>query len=547
MKKQFFAAAMILALGAGFTACSNDDLGKQEGKQVAQNADTYMSVSFTLPKASATRAAADGQDNNNPDFNYIGTWGGADEIEKVKIYVFKGNQSTDKLEVVETVDNPLMTTSGSNVVVKSPQPFQISAGQKTVFVVVNPTTETDTHLNATAGTTTLGQFTTQYGETALELTPSGTASTSAEKLAVRTITGTAGKDKITMTGASEEATIAAGISSSQAASGAANNVNLSVKRAVASVMVSTKQASYSFAANNPATGAITNDFVTVSDLSYVVAQGEKKLYLLQKANANVATDGAAFETPSYSYIPTGTTYTTTTGASSYYDYSGLSTNETGRKTNGLALTTLTSHGLNDLTPKFPTKTVFVLPTVHKFSADRAESGYRKGNTPYVLVRGYLTPQTIVDDDGTPKTPTDLGLASDANLFYGETTGFFYKSEATSQDATKKGVAGQKVRQFTKRVVLYWAWLNPDDNNINSPVIRNNIYNIHITAIKNLGGNWNPLVPGGNNPDPEPNNPNKPDTPPVRPEDPLTLDKTWMATNVTVLPWQVHSREIELSI
>jgi len=36
MKKQFFAAALILALGAGFTACSNDDLGKSEGKEVAQ-------------------------------------------------------------------------------------------------------------------------------------------------------------------------------------------------------------------------------------------------------------------------------------------------------------------------------------------------------------------------------------------------------------------------------------------------------------------------------------------------------------------------------
>ena len=546
MKKQFFAAAMILALGAGFTACSNDDLGKQEGKRMAQNADTYMSVSFTLPKASATRAAtaADGQDKDSPDFNNIGTWGGADKIESVKIYVFKGNLSTDKLEAVESVSNPILTTSGGNVVVKSPQPFKISSGTKTVFVVVNPTTETDTHLNATAGTTTLSEFKTQYANTALALTPSGTASTSAEKLAVRTISGSDATEKITMTGASKEETIAAGVSSLQAASGAANNVNLSVQRVVASVMVSTTKTSYTFAGNDPATGTLTNDFVTVSDLSYVVAQGEKKLYLLQKANNNVATDGA-FTTPSYTYITSSTDYTTT--APGHYDYSGLSADESGRKTKGLALTTLSTHTLNDLTPQFPTKTVFVLPTVHKFNADRTESGYRKGNTPYVLVRGYLTPQTIVDDDGTPKTPTQLSLAQDANLFYGETTGFFYKSEATSQEPTKKGVKGQKVRQFTKRVVLYWAWLNPDDNNVNSPVIRNNIYNIHITAIKNLGGNWNPLVPGDNNPDPDPNNPNKPDTPPVKPEDPLTLDKTWMATNVTVLPWQVHSREIVLSI
>lgn len=546
MKKQFFAAAMILALGAGFTACSNDDLGKQEGKEVAQNADTYMSVTFTLPKASATRAAADGQDKDDPDFNYIGTWGGADDIKSVNIYVFDGTANTNKLEALEKVSSPLVTTVGGNLVVKSPQPFKISAGEKRVFVVVNPTDETDTHLSAVKGTTTLQAFTQKYATDALSLTlPTGataTASTVAEMLAKRTDD----KEAITMTGSYADKTLASGVSSSEAASGAKNNVDLTVKRVVASVMVSTAADTYKFGANDPTTSTNKADFVTVSDLSYVVAQGEKKLYLVQASNTST-TDDAAFKTPSYSYIPTSTNYTTAaTGAPSYYDYSGLSADETGRKTKGLALTTLTNHNLTDLTPKFPTKTVFVLPTVHKFNADREESGYRKGNTPYVLVRGYLTPEKVVGAAGVLENGTDLGETAD--LFYGETTGFFYKTLEASQDAANKGVKGQKVRKFTKRVVLYWAWLNPDTNNVNSPVIRNNIYNIHITAIKNLGGNWNPLVPGGKNPDPQPgDNPNEPDTPPVKPEDPLTLDKTWMATNVTVLPWQVHSREIELSI
>ena len=544
MKKQFFAAAMILALGAGFTACSNDDLGKQEGKEVAQNADSYMSVTFTLPKASATRAAtaADGQDKDNPDYNYLGTWNGADEIKKVKIYVFNGTNTTSTLEVLETVSNPVLTTVGGNIVVKSPQPFKISQGLKRVFVVVNPTTETDTHLGATVGTTTLGQFTQKYATDALSLTlPTGTAATAstvAEMLAKRT----ANKDEITMTGSFADKTIAAGVSSSEAASGAKNNVDLKVKRVVASVVVSTKKGSYKFDANDPTTNTVKADFVTVSDLSYVVAQGEKKLYLVQASNASVATDGA-YKTPSYSYIPANDY---DTQAATYYDYSGLKSTEAGRKTDGLALHELTAHTLTDLTPKF-TKSVFVLPTVHKFNADREKSGYRKGNTPYVLVRGYLTPEKVVGAAGALEDGANL--AEDADLYYGETTGFFYKTLDASQDATHKGVNGQKVRKFTKRVVLYWAWLNPDTNNVNSPVIRNNIYNIHITAIKNLGGNWNPLVPNGeNNPNPKPNdNPNEPDTPPVDPNDPLTLDKTWMATNVTILPWQVHSREIELSI
>lgn len=547
MKKQFFAAAMILALGAGFTACSNDDLGRQEGKEVARNADTYMTVSFTLPKANTTRAttAADGQDKPNPDFNHIGTWQGNDKISKVAIYVFGGNTATSTLEALQVVNNPTVSTVGGKVLVRPQNAFKVSAGQKTVFVVVNPTAETDAHLNATTGTTTLGAFTAQYTTTALALT-AATGATVAEKVAYKDGTD----DVITMTGASAEDNIVAGVSASDAVGGVKNNVSLSVQRVVAGVHVSTKAPSYSFKGNNPEDNQLTTDFVTVSDLSYVVAQGEKSFYLLQQLNANAATEGAAYTTPSYTYVPNNDY---NTQAVSYYDYSGLQRNELGRKTDGLALQTLAAHELTNLTPTL-NKSVFLLPVVHKFDAgDRTVSGYRKGNTPYVMVRGYLTPKKYVKADGSIDLGTNLGETAD--LYYGETSGFFYADASAAVDATKHGVVGQKVRKFTKRVVLYWAWLNPDTNDINSPVIRNNIYNIHITGINNLGGNWNPLVPNDPtnpnnpvNPNPKPgDNPNEPDTPPVDPNDPLTLDKTWMSTNVTVLPWQVHSREIELSL
>lgn len=545
MKKQFFAAAMILALGAGFTACSNDDLGRQEGKEVARNADTYMTVSFTLPKANTTRAttAADGQDKPNPDFNHIGTWQGNDKISKVAIYVFGGHTAASTLEALQVVNNPTVSTVGGKVLVRPQNAFKVSAGQKTVFVVVNPTTETDAHLNATTGTTTLGAFTAQYTTTALALT-AATGATVAEKVAYKDGTD----DVITMTGSSAEDNIVAGVSASDAVGGVKNNVSLSVQRVVAGVHVSTKAPSYSFKGNNPEDNQLTTDFVTVSDLSYVVAQGEKSFYLLQQLNAN--TEGAAYTTPSYTYVPNNDY---NTQAVRYYDYSGLQSNELGRKTDGLALQMLAAHELTNLTPTL-NKSVFLLPVVHKFDAgDRTVSGYRKGNTPYVMVRGYLTPKKYVKTDGTIDLGTNLGEAAD--LYYGETSGFFYADASAALDATKHGVVGQKVRKFTKRVVLYWAWLNPDTNNINSPVIRNNIYNIHITGINNLGGNWNPLVPNDPdnpnnpvNPNPKPgDNPNEPDTPPVDPNDPLTLDKTWMSTNVTVLPWQVHSREIELSL
>lgn len=447
---------------------------------------------------------------------------------------FNGTNDASTLEVKQEVSNPVVSTSTGKVVVKPQEAFKVAAGQKTVFVVVNPTNETNTHLN----TATLGQFKTSYSNTALALT-AASGGTVADKLAV--LDGT--QHVITMTGSSATPTIVAGVSAADAASGINNNVALQVQRTVAAVNVTTKAPSYSFAGFNPENGNKEDNFITVSELSYVVAQGEKSLYLLQKANANSTTDGAAFTTPSYSYI-TNNDYATSAGT--YYDYSGLKITEPGRKTDGLQLQTVADNNLTSLTPTFK-KTAFILPTVHKFSANsRDNSGYRKGNTPYVLVRGLLTPKKYVGAGGVVKPGTDLEDGND--LFFGETTGLFYISEQEALNPQGKGVAGQKVRKFTKRVVLYWAWLNPDGNFINSPVIRNNVYNIHITAIKNLGGNWNPLVPNeADNPNPKPNNPNEPTTPPVDPNDPLTLDKTWMSTNVTVLPWQVHSHEITLSL
>ena len=72
MKKQFFVAAMAVALGAGLTACSSDNLDIKNPTEVNQKASTYMSVSFELPTASGTRAADDKQDEAAPEFNNVG-------------------------------------------------------------------------------------------------------------------------------------------------------------------------------------------------------------------------------------------------------------------------------------------------------------------------------------------------------------------------------------------------------------------------------------------------------------------------------------------
>ena len=319
-------------------------------------------------------------------------------------------------------------------------------------------------------------------------------------------------------------------------------------------------------------------------MTYVVGQGENKFYFLQKDNGG--NDGAAFTTPAFAQVPSNNDYWTTDFQTSYntvganYDYSGLWKNTAGAtaKVKGITVPNRTAFSssatteLGNVTTDLNAalKGEFVLPTLHKYNTDRAQSNYRKGNTAYILVRGYLTPKYVVDASGAVVNGSTL--AANADVYVGA-NGVFYADKACVQDPAKHGVAGQTAQLYKGRKVIYFVWINPDTVDgkaVNSPVIRNNIYHVQIKGIAKIGANWNPLVPtpnvpttpgqpvdpndphnpinnNPNNPDPRPDNPLEPKDPPVDPKDPLTSKETWMSVNVNILPWAVHSYEVELSI
>lgn len=112
---------------------------------------------------------------------------------------------------------------------------------------------------------------------------------------------------------------------------------------------------------------------------------------------------------------------------------------------------------------------------------------------------------------------------------------------------------QKYTEYVKGKVLYFAFVNPDKvkKTLDAPAYRNNIYHIGVTAFKTIGTNWNPLYPedpdkeNPKNPDPKPKG--DPSTPPYTPGDKNTPDETYMAVDVTVIPWNVHSYDIELTL
>lgn len=605
-----------------FTACSNEDPKVNERPDVKTS--TTMSIQFAFQKP--VRGAADDQNTTNPGYNYVGKWVGNDYIESVDVYIFQASTSATgatgfALESKQTLNNTQLTfeqpKNGNQEVsfIRPTKGFKVQPGQKKVFVVVNPNAETQALLDSK---TDFDDFKAAYDgvmrpqlnnsdapTTYTEATAANAAAstdpfTVADHLAkVKDQNSANAKDITVMTGDFGEQNVQDNVTETQTLDTYApvNRVNISVQRAVARVLVTSDKASYEIKGDNPTTEQVeseaTGDAVkiaTITNLTYVVAQGESSLYFNQQNSDDAANH--QFKTPNTGYVPAGTAddpasdYDATT-VYKKYDYTGLwrkhdnkqggydvPTNDaykqaidhvTGLVQNGDGL-----HG------------EFILANTHKYDADRAGSGYRKGNTPYILIRGTIEPEYVwtakdqyVNDWKTTHANEDLFLGDD---------GKFYASAELAQDPNTNGNAtakSMKVKRFVKGKVLYFIWVNPDKTDatqwVNSPAIRNNIYHVQIAGIINFKYNWNPLIPNPNDPvDPnnpvsptnprDPNNPNNPDPQPsvpdpehpgknipdpkeppvdIKPNDPLSLKEAWMSVDVTILPWQVHSAKFIL--
>ena len=623
MKKHLLLAAMLLTATASvgtFTACSNND-GPIPSEKPKPGGSTVMSVQFQLRMPEkGVRAAADGQNTTNPQHNYVGKWVGADLIKSVDVYIFKTDASSPSGYSLEkqaslgptdiSFEQPKAGDNGVSYI-RPTKGFKVDPGQKRVFVVVNPNAETQALL---AGQTDFDAFAAKYnGVLALQTaagTPAPTKYTEAEAttaagttdpftvadhLAKLDDTGANQKDVIVMTGNFGEVNVADGVTESQTLTTAAtapNRAEVSVQRAVARVLVTADKDSYEVKGDDPTTPTVETvangdavTLATITNLTYVVAQGESTLYFNQQESPNPT--NYQYKTPNSTFVPAdpNTDYDV---AATYdkYDYTGLWRN----KTNHFGGRDIVTNATYDASLQNVEEYVknanglhgeFVLPNTHAYdAADRGASGYRKGNTAYVLVRGKINPKYVYMNDKSVENNWSATHADD-DLFLGD-DGKFYQSVAAANDPTTNGnatAAAMKVKKFVKGKVLYFVWVNPDATSatawINSPAIRNNIYHIQIKGIANYVYNWNPLVPNTNepvdptkpfdpkdnprrpdnpnNPDPQPgvpdpNNPGKnipdPKEPPtdIKPNDPLSLKEAWMSVDVTILPWQVHTFE-----
>lgn len=564
MKKQFFAAAMILALGAGFTACSSDDLNVKDQKEVksGKTATTYMTYSFSVATPGGTRATNDEQDDvaGNPGYNFVEKWKGNDKIEKVVAYIFAGETTGAQLET--KVETPLANLTftqdeGGKTVIKPKKGIKVTVGKKTVFLVVNPTSDVNTLLD---GINNLGEFKTAYesanltfaSRTASNATTATANATAAEQL-VASAAGAA--PAFVMTGEPKVQDVAAGIKEGLDAedgtidatfgSSQKNRFAFTMKRVVATVFVTSKMAAGTeytvLQGDNPTTPARETNAVlaTVSGLKFSQGQGEAKLYFQQKKAA--ADQNTIFETPAYNFVPTadGANYGE---AATKYDYNGLwKSYDVTARTQGVLVA-----GDGERVVKGATVVPF-LPATHQWTAEG--TNYREGNTAYVLVRATLNPKFIyvLESDNLVAKAFDK-TAHGAKFFYGSDNKFYATLDAVAK--AKASNTGLTAKEFVNGKGLYTVWINPDTPTgkqwKNSPTNRNNIYHISINDIKSMPENWNPLVPGGvNNPDPKPtDNPHEPD-PKHGPGNPLSPVETWMSVDATILPWSIHSYGVEL--
>lgn len=504
MKKNFFAAALILSLGVGsFAACSSDDVSVNPTEK--KKTTTMMSIALKMPAASGQRAATD-QPNN-----YIGEWLGQEKISGVEVFVFNGVAGTATLEAHQTFTGTDYSAGlvGSDFVIRPNKGIAITPGVKQVYVLINPNATTTAHLGTLNATTTLTAFEAKYNGVASAATATGIASA-----AVSTDNSVAGefakldktggttanlwKNEIVMTGknaGTSGVTIADNVTESAAIAGGSNLVSLEVKRVVARVAVTSRAASFNLEGDDPYTSAVETNAVlgTVTGFTYVAAQGERQLNFTQKEDAdNTAVEGTfsyKWNSPAHGFISTDdygkAGQSNASDARDKYDYAPLWYKEASAPTDGLyghpVVTNAAISAIVDpLTPSpANAETIgklmegdFLLPTTHKYNAtapNGTQQGYYKGNTAYVLIRTIFTPAKInVDKDpsvapnatgaaavrpnrpaaaGSPELWSGIAAANRPEVLVRGANGLFYSTVFASQDPMYNGVQGQSVEIF----------------------------------------------------------------------------------------------------
>ena len=496
---------------------------KKEPEKPQNEGTTYVSVAIGL-KADGMRA---GDDENN--YSQKGKWNGKDAIETVDVYVVsKGEVAFGEYAKADFDITP--ATDDDNITIKPKKAIVTTPGEKEVYVLLNATEAVRNLLKESLP----NNFKAAYNTAIENMSATDVAKTDDTK-----------GDIIMMTNAAEcKINVEDGVTEAEAlkATSPKNRANVQVQRVVARVLLTTTAEKYEIKYPD---GKVMGE---ITDITYSVAQGEKAFYLSQKREEGL------IKTPAYAYINATQAPASPLKFADYntqlakYDYSDLNTKDR-KPIVADNLSTALEIGKQSLK-----QSVFMFEANHK-SGKAGETyanytgDFRRSNTPYVLVRAKFTPKMFANDKEKTAYEADT---NDGTFYLGEDGLIYAGKEVTAEN----GRPNQKYYMYKGGKVLYVAFVNPDDKGqgktLNAPVFRNNIYHISVSGFKKLGMNWNPLYPedpfgnNPNNPDPKPT-PDDPYIPPFTPGDFNSQKETFMAVDVTVIPWNVHSYGIELTV
>lgn len=511
----------LLTVGlVALTSCKQDRTEPQKNEGT-----TYVSVAINLQ--SSLRA---GTGTTDDEFNPKGTWNGKDAIETIAVYVVGdgevsyGKFSLNDFDIVKATDDTNITIKPKNAILTKP-------GTKKVYALINAPEE----ITKTLEKSMPAHFNEAYAKAVEGMTTAQVARANSEK-----------EDLIMMSNAAEcEVNIKDGVTKEDAKKGPENLAKVNVKRVVARVILTTTKPSYEIKLED---GTVLG---TISDITYAVAQGEKAFYISQHKDK-----AGSIITPGYGFLPlvdadNPSKLTNYPEQEKTYDYSDLHATVT---TPRAALVADNLTAALEIGKKSLESSAFIFEASHPFGENGQtiadySGGFRRGNTPYVLVRTKFTPD---DNAFYNDYQRNLFKKGDGTFYRGE-DGLFYAKDRPFTSKTGAAVPKQKYTKFEAGKVLYHVFVNPDNvaKTLDAPAYRNNIYHISVTGFKTLGLNWNPLypedpdTPDQKNPDPKPKD--DPNTPPYVPGDFNTPKETYLAVEVNVIPWNVHSYDIELSL
>ena len=531
---------MVAMLLFGAASCQDKNSGIDP--DTLETGTTYMSLvldlSQSIDELRLTRAEDD--DVHNP----AGEWEGRDLIKNVDVYILHPSRGTIQVQTVTEITPP---APGQDGIYATPA-WAVQPGTgRSIYVVVNNDGLIKTQLNAAATGSApdkIAAFEAAY-KAAYEYTLDTYAKEEGAPL----------KDVILMSGQPLRGVqMKAGVTAEQATINSGtpisldkNQFALTVRRSAARVAVTKDPA---ITTEAPISDGV-NTYGTLKNLKWTYGQFEKKTYLLWNDSATVISGDTKLhyttKSPNWGYVPTVADYTTQ--AQAKYDYSLV--NDLSKLKAINALTGNTPSVTNIITDG---NMQFINETTHQYGPESQQTigqkltGYRKGNTAYVMIEAVFTPVPEVWATG------EQGSYIEGNdLFYNMTNGKFYASETNAKNAVIGTYTPPKdgLIKYPGGKVYYFAWLNPDgvdpatgfkpDKVFNSPVIRNNIYHINVTGFKKLGFSGNPY-----NPYPGPTNPIPvdPDEDVPTPDELLKTVETYMAAQITVVNWGVHTYNVQ---